>query len=304
MRISPLNSITFSNNQGVIQSVQEGASDKKKMDNSYKLAIGISSSAAIGLASYFIFRRKPQAAVENKPVVINEADNLINKTLSKLKSDVEDLSSKFVIKLKNGGTKVQYSTPVNDDVDTIRDILIFDKDGNLNRRVVSKFDAKSKTTVHRVFKGDAEHLSEKPDEINRHFLTKEITIENYKPFMRDIIERNFFVRTSDNNQIHYQDFYRKGKLFERTIYKDKLGSNQDTESVVRYNFAYDKGELSAVAKQDLFKDGHQHGIYQNGGFDPFPILVKNKGEKDFKDIKIYTFEPLCEHDARFNPDNI
>lgn len=302
MRISPLRNISFKNNNDVKPT--EPSDNKKGLSNSAKLALGIGGGMALGAATYFIFRGKPQV----KPEIAKPIDKIpeqINQTLSKFKSDIENLSSKTVVKLKNGGTKVQYSTPLKEDADTLRDILIFDKSGNLEKRIVSKFDAETKETVHRIFKGDASQIIDKPDEIDREFLVKEITIGNFKPFLADRLERNTVIKHADNTVTQYQDFYRKSKLYERYVYNNYDGELRDTDKVVRYNFAYDNGNLTSVARQDISKDGHQHGVYSNNGFDPFPIYIKKNGEKDFQVLKdIYTFEPLCQFDSKFNPDNL
>lgn len=302
MRISPLRNISFKNNNDVKPT--EPSDNKKGLSNSAKLALGIGGGMALGAATYFIFRGKPQV----KPEIAKPIDKIpeqINQTLSKFKSDIENLSSKTVVKLKNGGTKVQYSTPLKENADTLRDILIFDKSGNLEKRIVSKFDAETKETVHRIFKGDASQIIDKPDEIDREFLVKEITIGNFKPFLADRLERNTVIKHADNTVTQYQDFYRKSKLYERYVYNNYDGELRDTDKVVRYNFAYDNGNLTSVARQDISKDGHQHGVYSNNGFDPFPIYIKKNGEKDFQVLKdIYTFEPLCRFDSKFNPDNL
>lgn len=302
MRISPIHNITFKSNNEIKQS--KPSDNEKGLNNSAKLALGVSGGAALGFAAYFLFRGKP--VEKNNSQAVKQAEDAITQTLSKVKSDIEDLSSKLVIKLKNGGTKVQFSTPVKEDADALRDIFIFDKFGNLEQRVVSKFDASSKETIHSIFKGDACQIIDKPDELDRAFLVKEIKIENFKPFMDDRFERNTIIKYADNTVTQYQDFYRKGKLYERYVYNNYEGKLSDTDKVTRYNFAYDNnGNFAAAAKQDILKDGHQHGIYSDKGFDPFPIYIKKNGEKDFQELKdIYTFEPLCKHDKRFNPDNL
>lgn len=301
MRISPIHNITFKSNNEIKQS--KPSDNEKGLNNSAKLALGVSGGAALGVAAYFLFRGKP--VEKNNSQAVKQAEDAITQTLSKVKSDIEDLSSKLVIKLKNGGTKVQFSTPVKEDADALRDILIFDKFGNLEQRVVSKFDAASKETIHSIFKGDACQIIDKPDELDRAFLVKEIKIENFKPFMDDRLERNTIIKHADNTVTQYQDFYRKSKLYERYVYNNYDGELRDTDKVVRYNFAYDNGNLTSVARQDIYKDGHQHGVYSDKGFDPFPIYIKKNGEKDFQVLKdIYTFEPLCRFDSKFNPDNL
>lgn len=301
MRISPLRNISFKSNNNNVNK-NNSSKEHKGVSNTTKLALGVGGSVLLGFATYFVLRGKTVEAVSKSA---QQIDDGITKTLSGLKSDVEDLSSKFVLKLKNGGTKVQFSTPVKDDADTLRDILIFDKSGNLEKRIVSRFDVATKETVHRVFKGDASQIIDKPDEIDKAFLVKEVTIENFKPFLKDSLERNTTIKHADNTVTQYQDFYRKGKLYERYVYNNYEGELRDTDKVVRYNFAYENDKVAAVARQDIFKDGHQHGIYSDGGFNPFPILIKKTGEKEFSKLDdIYSFEPLCEFDSRFDPENL
>ena len=52
------------------------------------------------------------------------------------------------------------------------------------------------------------------------------------------------------------------------------------------------------------KDGFQHGIYKDGLFEPFPIMVKMKGEKEFHKVDAYTADALFELDKRFDPQNM
>lgn len=102
----------------------------------------------------------------------------------------------------------------------------------------------------------------------------------------------------------YQKFYHNDKVYETNVYDDLLDEYYETPRVTRYNFAYENGSIVGVAKQDLEKDGFQHGIYKDGGFDPFPIMVKMKGEKEFHKVDAYTADALFELDKRFDPQNM
>lgn len=140
---------------------------------------------------------------------------------------------------------------------------------------------------------------------------KRIEIET-KPFKYHFKEKDntsyeqlISVDNKDGTGKSYQKFYRNGKLYETSVFNEKLGDKPETIKVTRYNFAYDEnGKLTGVAKQDIDKDGYHYGIYSNGRFNPFPIYIKKPGEKDFTELKdIFTLEPLYEYDKRFNPMN-
>lgn len=102
----------------------------------------------------------------------------------------------------------------------------------------------------------------------------------------------------------YQQFFHKNKVYETSVYEDVFGEFFDTERVTRYNYAYENGKVVGVAKQLLSENGSQHGIYQDGTFIPYPIMVKMKGDKEFHQVDAYTIEALFEIDKRFNPKNI
>ena len=102
----------------------------------------------------------------------------------------------------------------------------------------------------------------------------------------------------------YQQFFHKNKIYETSVYNDAFGEFFDTERVTRYNFAYENGKVVGVAKQLLSENGSQHGIYQDGTFIPYPIMVKMKGDKEFHKVDAYTTEALFEIDKRFDPKNI
>ena len=101
----------------------------------------------------------------------------------------------------------------------------------------------------------------------------------------------------------YQRFYHKDKIYETSIYDELTDDSHDILKLTRYNYAYENGKLVGVAKQDVDKDGHQWGIYHDGMFDPFPIMVKMKGDKDFHQAPVYTPDALFELDKRFDPYN-
>lgn len=301
MRISPLNNLSFKNNNVQTKdSIKQPEKNSKGMSNSAKLGFGLLGSTALGFATYYIFKGKNLSGVKKQS---NSIENSINNTLAGLKSDIEDLSSKYVQKLKNGGYKVQFSTPVEENKDVLQDVLLFDNAGKLQKRVVSKFDSKTNSTTHKLYKGEVEQIIEKPNDIDSDCLIKEVTVENFEPFIKDSVSRNVIVKRG-NLSTQYQDYFRNGKLYERSVYDEKL-NNPDAIEVTRYNYAYENGKYAGVAKQSLYKDGHQHGVYSNGKFEPFPISIKKVEDKDFSvNNQAYSIESLYELDQRFNPSNL
>lgn len=302
MRILPLNNISFKNNNVQAKESKKSPAEKSNsLSNSTKLGIGLLGSVALGFATYYVFRGKNISESAKSNINIEQK---INNTLSDLKSDIQDLSSKYVKKLTNGGYKVQYSTPVAENKDVLQDVLLFDNAGKLQKRIVSKFDAKTNSINHKLYKGDVEQILERPNEIDPNYLIKEVNVENFKPFINDTLERNIIVHKNDNTQIQYQDYFRKSKLYERTVYNEIFGNDSATE-ITRYNYAYENGKYSGVAKQTISKEGNHHGVYKDGGFEPFPLMVKKVGEKDFSQAKdTFTVESLYKFDNSFNPDNL
>lgn len=118
------------------------------------------------------------------------------------------------------------------------------------------------------------------------------------------VEKLIYTDNKDGTGRTYQRFYNKDRLYEYNIYDEILGETPSTKKVTRYNLAYENGRIVGVAKQDVFKDGLQHGEYKDNGFDTFPIMVKMKGDKDFQDAKVYTSDALFELDERFSPYNL
>ena len=153
-----------------------------------------------------------------------------------------------------------------------------------------------------MFQGTPQQILENSANIDDSCLVKEIILEDFKPFMGDRLERNVRIKKSNNTQILYQDFISKGKIYERYVYNEGLN---DINKVTRYNFAYTDGKLCAAAKQDIYKDGHQNGIYSKGKFNPFPIYIRNLGNKKYTVAKdSYSIEALYELNKGFDPDNL
>lgn len=140
-----------------------------------------------------------------------------------------------------------------------------------------------------------------------------ITNSEIKPFSRrgigetkpfEGIEKLIYTDNKDGTGRTYQHFYHKNKLYECNIYEEITGETPSTKTVTRYNLAYENGKLAGIAKQDIYKDGLQHGEYKDGGFNPFPIMIKMKGDKEFKEANIYTADALFDADKRFDPYNL
>ncbi|MBS5802890.1 MAG: hypothetical protein KIC80_07765 [Brachyspira sp.] len=123
-----------------------------------------------------------------------------------------------------------------------------------------------------------------------------------KPF--EGVEKLKYTMLEEGKGRTYQKFYHNDKVYETNVYDDLLDEYYETPRVTRYNFAYENGSIVGVAKQDLEKDGFQHGIYKDGLFEPFPIMVKMKGEKEFHKVDAYTADALFELDKRFDPQNM
>lgn len=118
------------------------------------------------------------------------------------------------------------------------------------------------------------------------------------------VEKNISVDYNNGTGRTYQRFYHKDKIYETSIYDELTDDSHDILKLTRYNYAYENGRLVGVAKQDIDKDGHHWGIYHDGRFDPFPIFVKMKGDKEFRQVPVYTPDALFELDGRFDPYNM
>ena len=258
------------------------------------------------LNTRFVYKVKtdaPGSMEFNNSDYTYENGKLKNKdeTSLKFKTDVGNLLLNNVSK-SNGVLKVQFISTV-DSTDALLDTLIFDPSGKLQKRVVSKFDPQENSITHKLYKGDVEQIVEKPNSIDNKYLIKEVTVENFEPFVQDTLARNIIVKRN-NVQNEYQDYFRKGKLYERSVYNEDL-NNRDAIEVTRYNYAYENGNYVATAKQTVCKDGQQHGVYKDGKFESYPVSIKKVEDKEFSVAdSAYSVESLYEVDKRFNPDNL
>lgn len=335
MKISALNSIGFKHNPDINNKVQKNNSSNYKthLTNTQQLAIGLSGAVALGFATYFIFRGKikpkkisekvlnvsnstnkyPSVPPEKKREISQEEQKLIYENpkiielLNNFRTYIDDKGSRIVSKLKNSTLKVEYSHSSKGKPDYMRDILIFDNDGKLKLRYFSKYDKEAEAVIHRTYRGSEEEIfAVLPDQIDAKNLTTEVFAGISKPFVyEEGTERTIRIISQDHSPKTIQNFYRNGKLYESYVYVDKQTEKEVNSMIVRYNYAYENGKVIAVAKQDLLKDGHQHGIFVNGLFEPFPIFIRYISDKEYKQIEnIFTFERLCERDSRFDPLNL
>ena len=227
--------------------------------------------------------------------------NTLNKSL-KFKSDVEHLLLNNVLKSPNGAFKAQFVSTI-DSKDALLDTLIFNPSGDLQKRVVSKFDPQTNSIIHKLYQGDVEQIINKPNSIDNKCLIKEVTVEDFEPFIQDTLARNIIVKR-ENSQKQYQDYFRKAKLYERSVYDEDL-KKKDAIEVTRYNYAYENGNYIATAKQSVYKNGHQHGVYKDGKFEVFPMYIRKKGEQNFSELKdAYSADSLRDFDSTFDPYNL
>lgn len=288
MRLSRVNHLSYQ----IKQPVSFASLQIKETKDNKNLGLGISSSVALGLATYFMFRTKP---IKKNILIKQKALNSMNDTLSKVQTDIKDLNSKLLFKLANGGVKVQYSTPVANNCNYKRDIFIFDKFGILNKRIISEFDANSKTTTHHTYKGKSSQIIGKPSEIPEEFLVKKVTIgpyDNFSAYMPGGKQRFISVALQGNNEKTYMSFYTSGmKLHQLNIYEEHVLTD-NLINHVQYDYAYDKdGKLAGYAKQHIVADGKDC----TGN-----LQIKMQ---DGKKIKSDFIDDLYKEEPRFNPKN-
>lgn len=217
--------------------------------------------------------------------------------------------------LKNANTTTYIQKNENE---TFKDILVFNKENKLFRRITQYFN-KNGQMWSRVYQGDESKILENPKNFPKSiydsdFLVKEFSGEAKKPLgVSDIsegYERLTRVARPDGTAKTYQGFFNKNqRLHDYTIYYDKFNNNlgcfsrineAQPEYVIKYNYAYNKaGQMTAIAKQDILKNNNWHGVYQNKGFDPFPMYINLKDGNGFKEFK----GNLDIEYPEFDPDN-
>lgn len=290
MRILPLNNITFKSSTNVRQASAE-ENKHTGLSNSAKLAAGIGLSAASAAALYFIFRKPPVKA----SIDYEKSFNLVNDTLSKLQSDVENKNSKLVAKLNNGWLKVQYSDSANATSDLRRDILIFDKLGDLRKRIVSTYDAETNKITHYSYQGRTNEIIRKPSDIPSDCLVKKVEIENFTEFNAYVPhgkQKSIYVWTDKNRRKAYMIYYNHNlKAHELNIYDENV-TDDILFNHTKYDFAYNNdGTFAGYAKQSIINDR----LDEEYNFNVYM--------KDGKKCESSYIDNLYDEDPRFNPKN-
>lgn len=265
--------------------------DKQK--NIVRLGVGVTSSVLLGTAAYFVFRKSPSDSVKT---LENDILQLVEPSISNLKTEVKDLSSKFVQKLHNGDLKVQYSSPVQENENFIRDIFIFDKDGKLYKRLVTRFDAKSQVKTHDFYKGDASSLLSYPSDIPSEYLVKKVKISPFEN-IDDYVENGQFKQiivseyNSGKKKVLAAYYTPNLKIHELNIFEKNMNTSK-TENYSQYNFAFnDDGKYAGYSKRVVISGGNKNDSH---------LIIKML---DGKNKNSDTIEKLYDEDPRFNPKN-
>ena len=337
MKINAINSYIYT---PAFKSENKPSEPVKNTANSSKknmLIYGTSAIAAIGLAAFAIIkaRKSPVKAIHDANETITKqagdiaenlsqkvekaADDLLNKEISKSEKPQAVIIKETDIEPVPAQPKEQPKAPeVQPEPQQVR-----------NQPEILKTDTSEPVTIHEP-KNELDMASlpeenELDSELGQ-ILTGELEIEKSK-FASNItgIEENHYSTTpigsdkafdcyekmiytdnGDGTGHTYSRFYHNDKMYECQVWDDVLANkNCEPAQIVRYNYAYDNGKLVGVAKQTVFKDKNSHGRYlEDGTFEPFRISVKMKGDKDFKETKLYMVEELYKMDKRFDPENL
>ena len=333
MRINAIQNInyrpTFAENN--INKPIEGQKESKI--SAKQIGYGIAGLAAIGLATYAIVRKGKKTSTGN----IDDTANGIKRKIKTHKNPTPEINPE----IPENNPKIKPKTP-EETLSNDTNIIKKNPDNELNTgdiKTDSNIDQPKKSDNAENTQIKADNTSESNTDIpsqeenqtnNKIEEIKEIvdrrvktTPEILAPYIKGTVEEKPFsitgigetepfegveilkytMKGNGKGRTH-QQFYHQNKLYQATVYDDSLGEFFDTTKVTRYNFAYENGKIAGIAKQDIVKDGVQHGIYKDGKFEPFPILVKMKGEKDFHQVEAYSIDSLKEFDKRFDPKNI
>lgn len=213
-------------------------------------------------------------------------------------------------KNKNTGTKLAYGVAGLTAIGIATYAIL--KGRKPSEKVINETVSGAEDTIKGTA-GNAEDLIHSAAETIKPKNTAGITKTENKPFSRlgigetepfDGIEKLISVDFNDGTGRTYQRFYHKDKVYEYNVFEEILGETPSTKNITRYNFAYENGRLIGAAKQDVYKEGLQHGEYLNNDFNPFPIMIKMKGDKEFRESKVFTTDALFDLDKRFNPENL
>lgn len=291
MRILPVNQISFKNNKNIKK--QKPDNDKKStgLSNTAKLSLGIGTSIAASAALYFVFRKTPSKT----DIEYNNSIKLVNDTVAKLQSEIEDKSQKLVVKLRNGGLKIQYSTPVKEGSDFERDMLIFDKSGMLKKRIISKYNAEANTTTHWTYEGNTSDVIKHQSKISSNCLVKKVEIgayEDFNAYVPNGKQKLISVFYDEQNVKTHMNFYNNNmKLHQMNVYEE----NPKLDELINrteYNFAYDSdGKFAGYTKQN-----HVNNFIET--VDDLHIYMK-----DGKEYKSEYIDNLYVVEPRFEPKN-
>lgn len=193
-----------------------------------------------------------------------------------------------------------------------------------NKKAPAKLVDKVREQSTKIVEKTAEKLEEVVSRLKKDYteLPKHENLENFKVTKLEVkktacqrpenvreslegVEKLIFVSYGDGTGRVNDRTYFKDKLFEVSVHENifKKDDLPDTKQVVRYNFAYENGKIAGVAKQAIFNHGDVYGIFHGQDWEPFPLLVKMKGEKEFKAADCYTINELMKQDTRFDPFN-
>lgn len=258
------------------------------------IAIGIAGIAAIGIATFAILKgKKPSAKAINETAqniekAANKADNatesVVTTAINKSKPEIIESAIEPLEKTHQEAAEIIIEPLQKTQADTVETVI-------------------PQQQIIAPQKAEAEKVIEKFKVTNTETKTFSQTgIGESEPF--EGVEKLIYVDYQNGKGRTYQQFYHNNKIYEYNVYDEILGENALTNKITRYNIAYENGKFAGVAKQDIYKDGLQHGEYKDNGFDPFPVMVKMKGDKDFHDAQVYTSDALFELDKRFSPYNL
>lgn len=175
-------------------------------------------------------------------------------------------------------------------------------------QIIEKTAAKVQETVSKI-KKDYTELP-KHENLEKFKVTKVETKETARQRPENVkeslegIEKLIYVDYGDGTSRVYDRRYFKDEISESVVHENVLKNGESfTIQTVRYNFAYENGKIAGVAKQAIYNNGDVYGIYQGKEWEPFPLMVKMKGEKEFKHAGSYTLSELMQKDPRFDPFN-
>lgn len=283
MRITGIRNITFQSND-IKPEAQKANNGTSKTTNT---VLGLTTAAGLCSAAYFVMR---------KPANVRRAEDaqkLMNKTLAAVKSDIERLSEKIIKPMAQGNVSVRY-TSKSENANFLSDNLIFNRDGELFKRIYTYIDEASGDKVIKIYQcKNPKALYAKVSELPEDLLEKTIRINRapMKPldaYQDGGFEEFTYITSSDGRVKTLQKFFNKNKrMHEMTVYNER---NSELKEVVRYDFAYNPdGKLAGYAREDLT---------QGKEYVPMSIKMYDGSTVDAKYV-----DDLYTPDSKFNPDN-